>query len=92
MIFFGYDSRNEDETRSLLSILKLTVRKEKLNDSAQSHQEVTVKEDASYIIWKEDLQLSSVPKLEKWRKNARQNPKNRINRLMIATIFEFILA
>lgn len=47
MIFFGYDSRNEDETRSLLSILKLTVRKEKLNDSAQSHQEVTVKEDAS---------------------------------------------
>lgn len=47
MIFFGYDSKNEDETRSLLSILKLTVRKEKLNDSAQSYQEVTVKEDAS---------------------------------------------
>ena len=47
MILFGYDSRNEDETRSLLSILKLTVRKEKLNDSAQSYQEVTVKEDAS---------------------------------------------
>ena len=30
-------------------------------------------------------------KLEKRRKNARQNPKNRINRLMKATIFELFL-